>query len=31
LITDLLDHAQVEAGQMLALQPIAFSPEQLVT
>jgi len=30
LITDLLDHAQVEAGQVLALQPVAFSPEQLV-
>jgi len=30
LITDLLDHAQVEAGQMLALQPVAFAPEQLV-
>ena len=30
LITDLLDHAQVEAGQVLTLQPVAFSPEQLV-
>ena len=30
LITDLLDHAQIEAGQMLALQPIVFAPEQLV-
>ena len=29
LITDLLDHAQIEAGQMLALQPVAFAPEQL--
>lgn len=31
LITDLLDHAQIEAGQMLTLQPIAFSLEQFVT
>ena len=30
LITDLLDHAQVEAGQVLTLQPVAFAPEQLV-
>jgi two-component system phosphate regulon sensor histidine kinase PhoR len=30
LITDLLDHAQVEAGQMLTLRPIVFAPEQLV-
>ena len=28
LITDLLDHAQIEAGQMLALQPVAFSLDQ---
>jgi PAS domain S-box-containing protein len=28
LITDLLDHAQIEAGQMLAVQSVAFSPEQ---
>ena len=31
LITDLLDHAQIEAGQMLALQPSVFVPEQLLT
>jgi PAS domain S-box-containing protein len=31
LITDLLDHAQVEAGQVLALQPVAFAPTQLVS
>jgi two-component system, NarL family, capsular synthesis sensor histidine kinase RcsC len=30
LITDLLDHAQIEAGQMLALQPVSFSLEQFV-
>jgi two-component system phosphate regulon sensor histidine kinase PhoR len=30
LITDLLDHAQIEAGQMLALQPMTFSLEQFV-
>lgn len=29
LITDLLDHAQIEAGQMLTLQPMAFQPAQL--
>jgi signal transduction histidine kinase len=29
LITDLLDHAQVEAGQVLTLQLVAFSPGQL--
>jgi two-component system, OmpR family, phosphate regulon sensor histidine kinase PhoR len=31
LITDLLDHAQVEAGQVLTLQPVVFSPTQLVS
>jgi PAS domain S-box-containing protein len=30
LITDLLDQAQIEAGQMLALQPVTFSLEQIV-
>ena len=30
LITDLLDHAQIEAGQMLTLQPVVFSLEQFV-
>ena len=30
LITDLLDHAQIEAGQMLALQSVIFSPAQLI-
>jgi signal transduction histidine kinase len=29
LITDLLVHAQVEAGQVLTLQPVVFSPTQL--
>jgi len=30
LITDLLDHAQIEAGQLLVLQPIPFAPAALL-
>lgn len=30
LITDLLDHAQIEAGQLLVLQPMSFAPATLL-
>ena len=30
LITDLLDHAQLEAGQLLVLQPVSFVPAALL-
>ncbi len=30
LITDLLDHAQIEAGQLLVLQPVPFAPAALL-